>query len=74
MINPQSIEAKINLELALRQGSKTVQNNKSQVKTASENKEHSVLKDAVFSIIRENEQKQWKSQEKQDEFQSPTDY
>lgn len=74
MINPQSIEAKINLELALRQGSKTVQNNKSQVKTTSENKEHSVLKDAVFSIIRENEQKQWKSQEKQDEFQSPTDY
>lgn len=74
MINPQSIEAKINLELALRQGSKTVQNNKSQVKTVSENKEHSVLKDAVFSIIRENEQKQWKSQEKQDEFQSPTDY
>lgn len=74
MINPQSVEAKINLELSLRQGLKTVQSGNSETKTASEIKENSVLKEAVFSIIRENEQKQWKNQEKQEEIQSPTDY
>ncbi len=74
LINPKSIHAKINLELALRQGSKSVQSSNSQIKTASESKENSVLKDAVFSIIRENEQKQWKNQEKQEDSHSPTDY
>ena len=74
LINPQSIESKINLELALRQGSKNIQEGSAQVKTASENKENSVIKDAVFSIIRENEQEQWKNQEKTEEAQSPTDY
>lgn len=74
IINPQSVEAKINLELSLRQGSKNVQSANSQTKSASESKENSVLKDAVFSIIRENEEKQWKNQEKQEESQSPVDY
>jgi tetratricopeptide (TPR) repeat protein len=74
LINPKSIHAKINLELALRQGSKSVQSSNSQIKTASESKENSVLTDAVFSIIRENEQKQWKNQEKQDDSHSSTDY
>ena len=74
LINPKSIDAKINLELALRQGSKSVQSGSSQIKTASESKENSVLTDAVFSIIRENEQKQWKNQEKQDDSHSSTDY
>ena len=74
MINPQSLEAKINLELALRQGAKNTKNSNSEIKTATENKEKSVLKDAVFSIIRENEQKQWKNQEKQEDSHSPIDY
>ncbi len=74
LLNPQSVDSKINLELALRQGSKNVREGTSQVKTASETKENSVIKDAVFSIIRENEQQQWKNQEINEEIQSPTDY
>ena len=74
MINPQSLEAKINLELALRHGAKNTKNSNSEIKTATENKEKSVLKDAVFSIIRENEQNRWKNSESQNQQRDILDY
>lgn len=62
-IDSTSIDAKINLELSLQSA---VTQSKSQEQTltpVSENSESEVLEQALYSVIRENEQKLWKSQQ-----------
>ena len=62
-IDSSSIDAKINLELSLRQSVSQSNAAESELTPVSTNTDSDVLEQALYSIIRENEQKQWKSQQ-----------
>ena len=62
-IDSSSIDAKINLELSLRQSVSQANAAESELTPVSTNSDSDVLEQALYTIIRENEQKQWKSQQ-----------
>ncbi len=73
-IDGSNVNAKINLELSLQEELLHTQSRESGLSPVSENtSEQSDLEDAIYSIIRENEQKQWKNQQQEAES-SKLDY
>ncbi|WP_407398045.1 VWA domain-containing protein [Treponema sp.] len=66
-IDGTSTDAKINLELSLREGSSHSNESAREIVPVSENKEDQTLENALYSIIKEGEQQQWKSQQKDSE-------
>lgn len=70
--NPDSIDAKINYELALWHREKDLQNkNSAQIESMNS---HEILKNSIFSIIEENDRNIWKNQQKTSESQNLLDY
>ena len=68
-------DAKINLELSQKQESThKSQDAEQEMKSVSENKDESALEKAVFSLIRENEQKKWKNSQSDKKENSAVDY
>ncbi len=63
LINSDSIQAKINLELSLKEGITNEQQSIQERVPVSEQLTESGVDDAVFSLIRESEGNQWKSRE-----------
>lgn len=74
LIDSTSVNAKINLELAVRQGINSSNSGKQEMLPSGTESKKSVVKDSIFSIIRENEQAQWKNQEKQETSENSLDY
>lgn len=72
LIQSDNINAKINLELSMAQMSVQAQRGEKEV-SPIEDSASKARQDAVFSIIRENDKKQWKSQE-QENTQAILDY
>lgn len=74
-INSSSIEAKINMELSIQQAEVEVQNSKAQALPATEEKQNNPeLENAVFETIKENDKKQWKSNDSSPEQNLSGDY
>lgn len=61
-IDSSSNNAKINLELSLREDSLQSRAQEQELQPISENSEEHTLEQVLFSIIRENEENQWKNQ------------
>ncbi len=73
-IDGSNIDAKINLELSLQEEQLHTRSREQEVSQTSESSsEQSALQNAIYSIIRENEQKQWKNQQ-QDSESSKLDF
>jgi len=74
MIDSTNLNAKINLELSQKEAEAHSKTQEQQLTPISENtEEHSSLENALYSTIRENEQKQWKNQQQESES-SALDY
>ncbi|MGP1587339.1 MAG: VWA domain-containing protein [Treponemataceae bacterium] len=73
-INSKSIEAKINYELSFIQFQKELHKKKNLHNTRKNDSTDSILKNSIFSIIRENDQNIWKNQQTQQNSQDPLDY
>ena len=66
LIDNSSIEAKINLELSLQEtASQNHNSEESEITPASEHDYDQSLENAIYSIIKEEEQNQWKSMQQQ---------
>ena len=75
LINSANMNAKINLELSLQQREEArARSGEQQLLPISENEKARTVEDAVFSVIQENDKKQWKSQEKTSTSDSANDY
>lgn len=72
-IDGTNINAKINLELSLREESSKAQQAERELTALSENPEEQALEAALYSLIKEGETKQWKSMEQESE-KSARDY
>lgn len=72
-IDSTNTNAKINLELSLNNNSNTDNNKESELIPLSENEKDKTMKDAIYSIIKENEQNRWKNQ-RQEQQSSSKDY
>ena len=66
-IDGTSTDAKINLELSLREKSSDANESAQEIIPVAESKEDQTLENALYSIIKEGEQQQWKSQQKDSE-------
>ena len=67
LIDSTSINAKINLELSLRENSEHSRDAAQELVPLSENKEEQNIQNALYSIIREDERQQWKNMQKDSE-------
>lgn len=67
LIDSTSINAKINLELSLRENSERSRESAQELVPLSENKEEQNIQNALYSIIREDERQQWKNMQKDSE-------
>lgn len=67
LIDGTSTDAKINLELSLREKSSDANESAQEIIPVAESKEDQTLENALYSIIKEGEQQQWKSQQKDSE-------
>ena len=75
LIDSTNINAKINLELSLQQREESqARNGEQQLLPVAQNESASTVEDAVFSVIQENDKKQWKNQENQSSSNSENDY
>lgn len=71
LIDGSNVNAKINLELASKElASKARQMEQEVTVETEDSQESSLLEDAIYSIIREKEQKQWKNRQKKEESSS----
>ena len=70
LIDSTSINAKINLELSLRENSERSRESAQELVPLSENKEEQNIQNALYSIIREDERQQWKNMQKDSELTS----
>ncbi len=71
LIDGSNVNAKVNLELASKElASKARQMEQEVTVEAEDSQENSLLEDAIYSIIREKEQKQWKNRQKREESSS----
>ena len=73
VIDQSNINAKINLELCLSMQDVQTDAKEQELKTVKINDDDSALENAIYSIIRENEQNQWKNQQQSTES-SALDY
>lgn len=69
-----NVDAKINLELSLRQISVKSAEVAQEMMPTQENKEDSRMENTIFSLIREKEQDKWKNQQTQEKSDSTLDY
>lgn len=67
LIDGNSTNAKINLELSLREKSSHANEGSTEITPLSESHEDQTLENALYSILKEGEQQQWKSQQKDSE-------
>ena len=75
LINPENLNAKINLELCNAQRTESLaQNAESQMQGAGENHNDSPLKNELFNLIRENDNNQWKKLQSNSQESSVLDY
>lgn len=63
LIDAKNVDAKLNLELSQRNNKTQQEKAGSELIPVSENKEDNTLETALYSVIREDEQKQWKNQQ-----------
>lgn len=73
-IQPQNLDVKINLELALSQSISNQNVSSSSISPMSESAGENALQDTIFSIIRKNEQNRWKNQQMQNTTEGGPDY
>ncbi|MCR5080689.1 MAG: VWA domain-containing protein [Treponema sp.] len=64
LIDAKNTDAKINLELSQRNNKTQQEKAGAELIPVSENKDDNSLESALYSVIREDEQKQWKNQQK----------
>lgn len=69
-IDSRNTNAKINLELSLQQKKVQVQGAQSQENPVSAENNNEALEEAIYSIIRENDQNRWKNQQQESESNS----
>ncbi len=69
-----SVDAKINLELSLRQNTTSKNEAKQEMIPVSESEHEAALNDVIFSVIKESEQNRWISPETQTESNQVLDY
>src|SRR5574344_74382 len=62
-VDSSNVNAKINLELSLQQDSVQSRSHEQQLTPVSENTEEQSLENAVYSVIRENDENQWKNKQ-----------
>lgn len=74
LLNGTNVDAKINLELSLREEAVLEKNKASSVSSVSVSSEQQVLQDVIYSVMREKEQNQWKKQEEQSQEDASKDY
>ena len=74
MIDESNVDAKINLELSLRQTSIRTAEASQEMIPVQENENDSRLESTIFSLIREKEQEKWKNQQSQEKSESTLDY
>lgn len=72
-IDSTNTNAKINLELSLMNNTKPDNAKESELTPLSQNEKDKTMKDAIYSIIKENEQNRWKNQ-RQEQQSSSKDY
>ncbi|MCR4790683.1 MAG: VWA domain-containing protein [Treponemataceae bacterium] len=72
--NPSSVDAKINYELSIKQISKDAQGKMLTSDSGKESHEQTILKDSIFSIIRENDKNIWKNQQQKLDSEDSLDY
>ena len=73
-IDGTKINAKINLELSLKNSEKEARAKENSISQVSETKDYDTLENAVFERIREYDKKQWKNSEKTEKSNSIMDY
>jgi len=69
-VDSTNTNAKINLELSLMQDSVQSKSNEQQLNPVAENNEEQSLENAVYSVIQENDENQWKNQQQNTESTS----
>ncbi|MGN0728080.1 VWA domain-containing protein [Treponema sp.] len=67
LIDSKNIDAKINLEFSLKEDSEHLKDAAQEIIPLSENREDQNIQNALYSIIREDERKQWKNMQKDSE-------
>lgn len=72
-LDSTNTNAKINLELSLMNNSRPDNAKESELTPLSQNEKDKTMKDAIYSIIKENEQNRWKNQH-QEQQSSSKDY
>ena len=74
-IDSGNINAKINLELSMQEDVIQSRSKSSQMSPVTENQEEpSALESAIYSVLRENDQKQWKNRQQDSAESSALDY
>ena len=74
-IDSGNINAKINLELSMQEDVIQSRSKSSQMSPVAENQEEpSALESAIYSVLRENDQKQWKNRQQDSAESSALDY
>ncbi len=74
LIDSTNMNAKINLELSLRQEESSSSSGAVEMTPVSEQPRDSALENTIFSLIRENDQNRWKNQQSTDVSDSASDY
>lgn len=73
-VNPTNIDAKINYELSMEQEKSHIHAGIQEINPIVEQQENDNVKNAVFSVIRQYEQNQWKNREKESVNSGSQDY
>ncbi len=73
-IDGSKIEAKINLELSLKNIEKEIKSKENMLNQVSESKSSSTMEESIFERIREYDKKQWKNSELTEKNTSSQDY
>ena len=73
-IDGTKINAKINLELSLKNSEKEAKVRENEFSQVGESDKSDVMEQSVFQRIREYDKKQWKNSEKKETVNSSSDY
>lgn len=73
-IDSTNIDAKINFELSIIENTPKATSEEQHINSVAESEYQSSKEDAIFSIIRENEQNRWKNSESQNQQKDVLDY
>ena len=74
LIDGSNINAKINLEISQQQKGINAKAREQQITDVSKGSQESELEQALYSIIRENDDNKWKNQQQESESRSSRDY